>query len=160
MALWLIRAGKHGEDEQACLKGNFATIGWIEMPDFGHCKTCEELRVICEKIYPEAQIKSRANTVGQLWTFLDRIQIGDMVALPLKHSAVIALGEVTGKYQYVKNVDRTKFRRSVKWIRTDVPRSYFEQDLLYSLGAFKTVCQIQRNDAENRIKAIIIRKSV
>jgi restriction system protein len=40
----------------------------------------------------------------------------------------------------------------VKWIETDIPRSNFDQDILYSLGAFMTVCQIKRNDAEKRIR--------
>lgn len=31
---------------------------------------------------------------------------------------------------------------------------YFDQDMLYSFGAFMTVCKITRNDAENRIKAM------
>ncbi len=36
-----------------------------------------------------------------------------------------------------------------------VARSEFDQDLLFSLGAFTTVCQIKRNDAENRIIKIL-----
>jgi restriction system protein len=46
------------------------------------------------------------------------------------------------------------FRR-VNWIKTDIPRSEFDQDLLYSFGAFMTVCQIERNNAEDRVNAII-----
>ena len=155
MALWMVRAGQYGEDEQACIAGNFVSIGWSAMPDFGHCKTREELRALYEITYPVAKKNTAANEVGQLWAFLDRIQVGDWVALPLKNSAAIAIGEITGKYQFIKGVDRTKFRRNVKWFRTDIPRTAFDQDLLYSLGAFMTVCQIQRNDAENRIKAIV-----
>ena len=36
-----------------------------------------------------------------------------------------------------------------------MPRSDFGQDLLYSLGAFMTVCRIKRNNAEDRIKAML-----
>ncbi|MGD9676010.1 MAG: restriction endonuclease, partial [Candidatus Bipolaricaulia bacterium] len=36
-----------------------------------------------------------------------------------------------------------------------VPRSAFGQDLLYSFGAFMTVCQISRNDAEARVAAVL-----
>jgi restriction system protein len=42
----------------------------------------------------------------------------------------------------------------VKWLNTDVPRTALDQDLLYSLGAFMTVCEIKRNDAEKRIRAM------
>jgi hypothetical protein len=33
MAVWLIRAGKHGEDEDAALETGYVIIGWREMPD-------------------------------------------------------------------------------------------------------------------------------
>ena len=158
MALWMVRAGQYGEDEQACIAGNFVTVGWSAMPDFGYCKTREDLRALYEKTYPEAKKNTVANEVGQLWAFLERIQIGDWVALPLKNTPAIAVGEIVGKYQFISGVERNKFRRGVKWLRTDIPRTAFEQDLLYSLGAFMTVCQIQRNEAENRIKAIVNEK--
>ena len=40
------------------------------------------------------------------------------------------------------------------WLETDIPRSNFDQDLLYSFGAFMTVCRIKRNRAEERLKAM------
>jgi restriction system protein len=43
----------------------------------------------------------------------------------------------------------------VRWTKTDLPRSAFEQDLLYSLGAFMAVCQVTRNNAEARIRGIV-----
>ena len=33
MALWLVRAGPHGEQEQGALDHSVTTIGWNEMPD-------------------------------------------------------------------------------------------------------------------------------
>ena len=45
--------------------------------------------------------------------------------------------------------------RPVRWLRTDVPRDVFRQDLLYSLGAFMTICEISRNDALPRVEAIV-----
>jgi len=43
----------------------------------------------------------------------------------------------------------------VRWLTKDMPRNRFDQDLLYSLGAFMTVCQIQRNNAAQRIRALL-----
>lgn len=42
----------------------------------------------------------------------------------------------------------------VKWLNTEVPRSTFDQDLLYSFGAFMTVCRMARNDAEARVRGM------
>jgi restriction system protein len=33
MALWLVRAGPHGEEVHGVLQHNVATIGWNDMPD-------------------------------------------------------------------------------------------------------------------------------
>jgi len=37
------------------------------------------------------------------------------------------------------------------WLANPVPRTHFSQDLLYSFGAFMTICRITRNNAEERI---------
>lgn len=42
----------------------------------------------------------------------------------------------------------------MKWLARDVPRSVFDQDLLYSFGAFMTICEIHRNEAESRVRAL------
>ena len=43
----------------------------------------------------------------------------------------------------------------MEWRRSDIPRTAFDKDLLLSLGAFMTVCQIERNNAETRIRAML-----
>jgi len=34
--------------------------------------------------------------------------------------------------------------RPVKWLATDLPRTALGQDLPYSLGTFRTVCEVRR----------------
>ena len=41
-----------------------------------------------------------------------------------------------------------------KWIAEAVPRAHFSQDILYTFGAFMTICRVQRNNAEQRIAAM------
>ncbi len=82
---------------------------------------------------------------------------GDIVAMPLKHTSGIALGRVTSEYKFQEQyvtIDAAH-TRDVKWVRTNVPRSSFGQDLLYSLGAFMTVCNVTRNNAAERIESIL-----
>ncbi len=78
------------------------------------------------------------------------------MVMPRKFTDGIAIGEVTGDYKYLDDPDdRFPNWRSVKWHKESVPRDNFEQDLLYSLGAFMTVCEIQRNRAVNRVRAVL-----
>jgi restriction system protein len=65
------------------------------------------------------------------------------------------MAEITGQYVFDAVADEPYHHwREVKWIEEDIPRSNFDQDLLYSFGAFMTICRIQRNDAEARVRAM------
>jgi restriction system protein len=156
MAVWMVRAGAHGEREELALEQGLAVIGWGELPDLARVRSREELGDLYRSKFPDARRGLVANHVGQLWAFRDSIQVGDLVVLPLKTRSAIAIGTVKGGYEYrVSNPEDARHVREVQWARTDIPRASFGQDLLYSLGAFMTVCRIQRNQAEQRIRAVL-----
>jgi len=90
-----------------------------------------------------------SNRVGQVWRFLREIQKGDLVVVPLKTQSGIAVGEVKGDYEYKQVAEHIKHIRRVEWLKI-IPRSSFDQDILYSFGAIMTVCKIERNNAEVR----------
>ena len=75
--------------------------------------------------------------------------------MPLRAKPQIAIGRSTGAYKYSKDIGEVYHTISVEWIRVDILRTAFGQDLLYSFGAFMTVCQIQRNNAEARVLEIM-----
>ncbi len=151
MALWLVRAGKHGEDENTAIDKGLAIIGWVEMPDVSNIQSYEDMKQRHSEIYPDMSPKAIMNNAAQLWAFAKRIKKDDFVVLPLKTRSSIAIGKVAGEYQHQEG----RHTRKVQWIKDDIPRDAFGQDLLYSFGAFMTVCQIRRNNAENRVKAIL-----
>jgi restriction system protein len=156
MSLWLVRAGKHGEQEEKVLELGIAAIGWNDLPDLSMIKTREELKQLYEKIYPDSKKMTVANEVSQVWAFINKIKIGDLVVLPLKLRSAVAIGRAVGPYQYRTDISSNiHHTRAVEWIKTDLARTAFAQDLLYSFGAFMTVCQISRNNAEERVKQIL-----
>ena len=156
MALWLVRAGREGEVEDFAIEKGFAVISWDELPDLKDLRSREQLHAIMRDTYPDAKPNTILNWTGQVWTFRSTISQNDHVVLPLKTRAAVAIGKVVGPYQYRTDIaESVRHVRPVKWLRTDLPRSVFDQDLLYSLGAFMTVCRIQRNDAERRILALV-----
>ena len=155
MAIWLVRAGQHGEREEVALKKGMAVIGWEDLPDLTPVNSREALAQLLKDTYPDEGPNKLANWRGQLWAFRNRIQKGDLVVLPLKRRSAIAIGRVTGEYAYLPEGSDGVHTRPVKWLKTDIPRAAFDQDLLYSFGAFMTVCQISRNNAENRIMAVL-----
>ena len=157
MALWLMRAGKHGEYEarffeegKICL-----TLDGAGESSLVKIKNFDDMRASVKLLYPDDNPRKQGHTAGQYWAFLLGMKAGDWVITPRKTKSAIAIGEVTGGYQYdAKAQPLFRHFHSVKWLNLDIPRSSFDQDILYSLGAFMTVCEIKRNDAEKRVRAM------
>lgn len=155
MALWLVRAGKNGERETLALDKGVAVIGWEDLPDLGGLPNRDALAAMLTETYPNQKPKTLSNWESQLWPFVRTIAEGDLVVLPLKTRSTVAIGRVRGCYQYRTDLaDEGLHTRPVEWLG-EYPRSAFDQDLRYSFGAFMTVCRIQRNQAEERLKALV-----
>jgi restriction system protein len=153
--MWLVRAGKAGEKEMCALRNNVAIIGWEELPDLTPYRDRDSLLTLLQDVYPSERRKTHVSWQNQIWPIRDTMQIGDLVALPLKSRAAIAFGTVAGDYAYRTDLlEGPQHTRPVKWI-AQVPRSEFDPDMLFSFGAFMTVCRIARNDAEQRIRTIL-----
>ena len=58
MALWLVRAGSQGEQENLALKENVAIIGWEELKDLSNITSQEELFELLKKTYPNIKEKN------------------------------------------------------------------------------------------------------
>jgi restriction system protein len=154
--VWLVRAGKHGGDEADALEYGLAIIGYSGVPDLSSASTFDEILAIVREAKPEDSMSRIRNWSSQLASFALRMQEGDIVAVPLKtRSGRVALGRVKGPYSYRDIRGAKRHTREVDWIRSDVLRSDINQDLLYSLGAFMTVCRIRRNEAEARFSEIL-----
>lgn len=157
MALWLIRAGKYGEHEQRFLANQACYLTWegTEHTDLSQAGDYTGIKAVLADLYPDEKPKTRINWASQIAPFVFDIAPGDWVVLPHKHKPALSFGEVVKGYAFNPQADEA-YRHSiqVKWLHTDVPRSAFDQDLLYSFGAFMTVCRMARNDAEARVRAM------
>jgi len=70
MTLWLVRAGRHGEQEQGALENSIITIGWNELEDLSNVKNKKTLYKIYSNTYPSAKKNQARNEVGQIWRFI------------------------------------------------------------------------------------------
>ncbi|MCK4819748.1 restriction endonuclease, partial [bacterium] len=156
MAIWLVRAGSHGEFEQKFLQENRVYVTWDSLDvNIGAMSVRDDLISAMTDRFPEAKTKTILNWVSQVWPFGQTMQQGDWVVLPSKSQPVVYIGEITGDYQFAPEGPNPYYHwRPIKWIGEEIPRSNFSQDLLYSFGAFMTICRIKRNNAEERIKAM------
>ncbi len=153
MAVWLVRAGSHGEYEQKFLQENRIYLTWdgFDAP-LDQFSNRDSLIEYLAKLDVEAKPRKLINYASQIWPFAHDMQEGDRVILPSKLQPVIYIGQITSKCYHQLGAENPFYHwRSVEWLPDAVPRSHFSQDLLYSFGAFLTVCRITRNNAEARL---------
>lgn len=156
MSIWLFRAGKRGEYEEKFLTDGRIYLTWpnlkINLAEYADRN--RHLQKLLE-LYPSEKPNTVKNWETQIYPIAHRMETGDWVILPSKRTSTIHIGAVTGAYTYDESHEDPYYHyRSVNWFAKDIPRSNFDQDILYSLGAFMTVCKITRNDAERRIQAM------
>ena len=156
MAVWLIRAGSHGEYEQKFIQEGRVYVTWDNLDvDLAKLEQRSELVEAMTQRYPDAKPKAIMNWVSQVWPFGHEIKKSDLAILPLKSQPAIQIGEITGDYRFEPAGPNPFFHwRAVKWIGEAIPRANFGKDLLNTFGAFMTICRVQRNNAEARIVAM------
>jgi restriction system protein len=155
VAVWTVKGGAKGEAEDTCLTASVIGKGG-KVSDLSRVTSRNEITAIWSREYPEMTASQTANHVGQLWSLVKKMQEGELVVLPLKTTGTIAVGRVTGRYEYRPDlIDTLCHARRVKWLKTDLTRDSFDQDLLFSFGAFITIGQVRRDEAEERILAVV-----
>jgi restriction system protein len=159
MALWMVRGGKHGEYEQRFFGDNRIYLTWKELTEDQHdLRDKAELRTRLEERYAGATVAKVSNYTGQVAAFLFEMKADDLVVVPRKGRPAMAIGRIAGPYSFDATAEQDYHHyRDVQWLNLDVPRSAFDQDLLFSFGAVMTICAVKRHDAEKRVRAMIAR---
>ncbi|MBB1427626.1 restriction endonuclease [Shewanella sp. SG44-2] len=153
MAVWLVRAGSQGQYEQKFIQENRIYLTWdgLNIP-LDKLENRDFLITKLASLDSDAKPKKMINHASQIWPFGHSMQLGDRVILPSKTQPVIYIGKIISGYHYqADGIDPFFHWRSVEWLPDAVPRSHFSQDLIYSFGAFMTICRITRNNAEFRL---------
>lgn len=146
MRSWMVRLGKFGEKEQHALETGQLVTGW-SLSDISKAKGRDDILAALEQSNPSEKPGTLKNWAVQLNQFLHGVSEGDLAIVPLKTTGEIAIGRFKGDYIHTADGNPT---RTVEWLRKDLPRTSVKQDLLYSLGATQTVCEISRNEAAAR----------
>lgn len=126
-------------------------IGWEEIGDVSALPDDRQpFRELIEASSPGIKPGRLANSAGQLYRFVHEMAPGHLVVYPDKRAKTIAVGRITGPYQYDHAAESFRHRRAVEWLRTDLPRPSFTQGALYELGSALTLFRIKNHDAEFR----------
>lgn len=156
MTLWVVKGGRAGEREQRFLDQSVIAIGWEEFGDLAQYSDREALKAAYRRILPGSSEGNVNTQVGQLWSFAHGMKVDDSVVVPLKTRGQIAIGRIKGPYRWVDDYGPDmRHARDVDWAITDLPRTAFDKDLLFSFGSSQTVSTASRNSAEQRVLAMV-----
>jgi restriction system protein len=104
MTAWLVRAGGNGEREEFVIANGCAGTGFDEVADLTAARDRSSTTAAVGAAYPAMTTKAIANYPAQLNALRNKIVVGDLVALPLKRTAQIAICRVTSAYRYDSSV--------------------------------------------------------
>lgn len=144
--VWVCRAGMG-----ACYIDSYLLNERIYIPWDGYCLSLQSLTNI--KDFRECVIREKGeqarttigNWAGQLRYFVCTMQIGDYVLIPEQNSKKYILARIKSNYQYDPNADVPLHHyRSVQILYRDIPREIFPRDVLYSLGAFRSIFKVRQ----------------
>ncbi len=152
--LWIVRAGAYGERELAAIDQSKLFPGFLEVGDLTTLDSRDAILGHLQEALPDEGKNRLRNFAAQLNQFVNRIGNGDFVVMPRKLTNGVAIGIVTGSYQFDEDSE-FKHSRTVEWKEESLPRDTFKQDLRHSFGAFMTICQIKRNSALERVQAVL-----
>ena len=132
--------GIHTKDDNLFLRENVVAIGWNEMGDISDIQNDrEKLKQRFPIVYPNKKPGAAPTACGQIFRFINDVQIGDYIIFPSKSDRKVNIGQITGEHYYQsENKEHYPRRRSVKWLKTGIPRTSFSQGALYEIGSAMT----------------------
>jgi restriction system protein len=159
MTLWVCKGGKRGERESRFKENSLVAIGFDRLNDLSIVQTRDELKAQYEKAWPDAPQGRKNNHVGQVYAFLKKVTVGDLVVVPMKTSGTIWIGEIKSEYKFRQDLGGDmKHTRDVQWLEKDLPRSSFDKAILYSFGSAMTFSRAERHQAEESVRNLVKKK--
>ena len=153
--VWLFRAGRQGEDEDAWLESGLAFVGFHDVGDLTGCRSQDDVRERVRAAYPDSKAGEIRSFTTQLRQFAVDARPADLVVMPRKHQPTVAIGRIAGPYAHAEVDGGLRHTRAVEWERTEVPRDRLGPDLNKGLRFAGTVCGLGGEEEAARIEPLL-----
>lgn len=151
--------GFHNDKEEIrMLDKGYIALGWKDMGDMTYVnKTRESYYDRYNQVFPGNKKMSVSSSAGQIFRFVNEVQIGDYVVFPSKFDRKVNIGIIESDYFYDKTEREYPHKRKVNWILKEVDRSKYSQAARYEFGSFLSFFKISKYANEH--EAIIAGKN-
>ena len=149
--VWMVRAGKHGEDEEYVLSHDLAMLGFTDH----RAPETDTLAEYKTKVREDTGRSSHeiGATARQVWSFAHDILQGDIVVLPRKRDEKrVHWGRVEGDYEHREVKGQRRHTRPVRWeghVALDLLREFKN-----ALNAFRTVKDFDKAEVPRLLSVI------
>ncbi|MBG6104912.1 restriction system protein [Micromonospora vinacea] len=152
---WIVRAGRDDSYDALALDKNLIAVGWSGAGDLTKTTTHADIHDRVQAAYREVERRTVENYAIQLLAFRSRMSEGDIVLYLQRTSPDVAVGRVTGPYEYRTDLPSDiRHVRPVHWSRTDIPRASVEREVL-ALPSLTTVYRINQADSLTRLERLL-----
>ena len=122
-------------------------IGWSRLGDLSAYADKDALISRYEEVFPDKTRRGRGQDIGQIWTFYDKISVGDYIVFGDGRTAHI--GKITSNYYYstenTNQDDDYVNNRAVQWLKDvsykDLPQglhsAFYATRSIFSLNEYK-----------------------
>lgn len=135
--VWVVRGGDYNELAAQVATKQAVALGWDAVGDVSSIKTRDDLREKMEEAEPGS---GTPNSVGQMYRFVNEIQIGDFILTPERATKQVHISRCTGGYQFDPTIFSGDYPqvRPVNYLRS-VARGSFPVTVRNTLGSILTV---------------------
>lgn len=107
------------------------------MKDFDELERQERFKKIIVDRLMEVEGAKLVNWYNDVMRFMNEIQVGDMIIMPLKEPGTYAIGKVKSDYEYIRISPAIKHIRRAKWKRRHISSERLEQKIPSSQSVFR-----------------------
>lgn len=136
--IWVVRAGQGAQLIDRFLEDGQVAIGWNELGPIAVGTSRQEIADRVQKTWPKWKKGKTSIVAGQIYRFLNEIQVGDHVMTYDPGRRVYPLGTITSDPSYDETVEELARVRAVTW-EAEINRDDTSQPTRNSLGAISTL---------------------
>jgi len=145
--MWVCRAGKNSCYIDRIISESKVFLPWDGYEvDLNLFLDREQFKALVKQERNVSNPTSISNWAGMLYSFVKEIELNDYVLIPEYKSHFYILGYVVGDYEYDEANTALHHSRDIKILDTHIPRDIFSQQIVYSLGAYRTVFKVKQPD--------------
>ena len=154
MTAWVVRGGSRSEYESEALDNGFLCIGYGLDGDMSRVSGQDGFTEILRGLHPSQSPNQISGRAGQVRSFVERIEPGDLAIMPRKGTNFLAVGVFQGGYHYRPDKGPFAQSRRVEWLNMEVSRDQLDDDLKISTSSDLGVFRPRAERAEERIRAL------